>query len=90
MLPVISTLTNSWVYSISSTPSTIEFPANQYMAYMDHAEWKMEEATVDIKHNMEGEAFMVSTSLTGYLDFTAGLPASHSHLASLRPLMYLK
>ena len=42
---------------------TIEFPANQYMAYMDHAEWKMEEATVDIKHNMEGETFMISASL---------------------------
>ena len=53
--------------------STIEFPANQYMAYMDHAEWKMDKATVDIKHNNEGEAYMVSTHpLQDSLDFTAG------------------
>ena len=53
--------------------STIEFPANQYMAYMDHAEWKMEKATVDIKHNTDNSAYMVSTHpLQDSLDFTAG------------------
>lgn len=53
--------------------STIEFPANQYMAYMDHAEWSMDKATVDINHNTEGEAYMVSTHpLQDSLDFTAG------------------
>jgi len=53
--------------------STIDFPANQYMAYMDHAEWKMDRATVDIKHNTQGEAYMVSTHpLQDSLDFKAG------------------
>jgi len=53
--------------------STLEFPANQYMAYMDHAEWKMDKATVDVKHNQDDEAYLVSTHpLQDSLDFTAG------------------
>lgn len=53
--------------------SALEFPANQYMAYMDHAEWKMDKATVDVKHNQDDEAYLVSTHpLQDSLDFTAG------------------
>ena len=52
--------------------STIDFPVNQYMAYMDHAEWHMDPATVDIKHNQENEAYLVSTHpLQDSLDFSA-------------------
>lgn len=52
--------------------STIEFPANQYMTYMDHAEWQMDEATVDIKHTENDEAYLVSTHpLQDSLDFSA-------------------
>ena len=53
--------------------SKIDFPANQYVAYMDHAEWKMDKATVDIKHNSEDQSYLVSTHpLQDSLDFTAG------------------
>ena len=53
--------------------SFIEFPANQYMAYMDHAEWQMDQAKVDIKHNTDNEAYLVSTHpLQDSLDFSAG------------------
>lgn len=53
--------------------SSIEFPANQYMAYMDHANWDMEKAMVDIKHNSRGSSYMVSTHpLQDSLDFLAG------------------
>jgi hypothetical protein len=52
--------------------STIDFPANQYQAYMDHAEWAMDKQTVDIKHNEEGASYMVSTHpLQDSLDFEA-------------------
>lgn len=53
--------------------SFLEFPANQYMAYMDHAEWQMDRAKVDIKHNTDNEAYLVSTHpLQDSLDFSAG------------------
>jgi len=53
--------------------SSIQFPANQYMAYMDHAEWKMDKATVDIKHKSDGAAYLVSTHpRQDSLDFSAG------------------
>ena len=53
--------------------SYIDFPANQYVAFMDHAEWKMESATVDIKHSKDDKAYLVSTnSFQDSLDFTAG------------------
>lgn len=52
--------------------STIEFPSNQYAAFMDHADWDMQKATVDVKHNQEGQAYMVSTHpFQDSLDFTA-------------------
>jgi len=53
--------------------SSIQFPANKYMAYMDHAEWNMEKATVDVKHNSDGAAYLVSTHpRQDSLDFSAG------------------
>ena len=52
--------------------STLEFPSNQYMAYMDHAEWDMAKATVDIKHTQDNQAYLVSTHpRQDSLDFTA-------------------
>ena len=43
------------------------------MAYMDHAEWQMDQAKVDIKHNTDNEAYLVSTHpLQDSLDFSAG------------------
>jgi len=60
------------IFDKIDTYSTIEFPANQYLAYMDHALWDMKKSTVDIKHNTEGDAYMVSTHpLQDSLDFTA-------------------
>ena len=53
--------------------SFIEFPANRYMAKMDHAEWYMDDAKVDVKRKKAGEAYLVSTHpLQDSLDFTAG------------------
>ena len=61
------------VFDKNDPASFIEFPANQYMAYMDHAEWQIDQAKVDIKHNKEDEAYLVSTHpLQDSLDFSAG------------------
>ena len=51
----------------------IQFPANQYAAYMDHADWDMDDAFVDVRRNGNAQAYMVSTHpLQDSLDFPAG------------------
>ncbi len=52
--------------------SFIEFPTNQYIAYMDHAEWDMNLAKVNVKRNQDDAAYLVSTHpLQDSLDFEA-------------------